>query len=140
MRPGIDVFHKRLRFELRDDLAHTAHFMEVQPEWPMDLYDQDRSFTDMMAEAFEVHSLKDIPRSIRKYARGITGQQSLVYIRHAPVRSKRIMNPDTLKDYLIWWERNFVPLLQDRVYALLTVSFEVDNPARFQSYIKKRNY
>jgi hypothetical protein len=129
---GISLFHKRLKVELQEDLATRAHFLEVRPAWPMDLYDPDRSFADMMCGAFDVHSLQDIPHCIRAHTRGATGRQTLVYVRHQPVRSKNVMNPRILKTYMEWWDRKFAPLLEDRTYALLTVSFEVSNPAKFR--------
>jgi hypothetical protein len=129
---GIEIFHKRLRVELQQDLAADTHFVEVQPEWPMDYHDPNRSFSDMLCEVFDVRSLQDIPRGIRAYTRGATGRKALVYVRHQPVRSKNIMNPHLLKTYLEWWDRTFVPLLGESYYALLTVSFEVDNPAKFR--------
>lgn len=129
---GVDIFHKRLRVELREDISSNAHFLEVQPEWPMDLYDPERSFADMMCEAFDVHSLPDIPRSIRAHTRGATGRQTLVYIRHQPVRSTQLINPRTLKSYLNWWDKTFAPLLTEHFYGLLTVSFVVNNPPKFR--------
>lgn len=129
---GIELFHKRLRVELQQDLASETHFLEVQPEWPMDYFDPDRSFADMLCEAFNVHELRDIPRSIRNTTRGASGRLTLVYVRHQPVRSKHVMDPQLLKRYLEWWDRTFVPLLGDHTYALLTVSFEVNNPPRFR--------
>lgn len=129
---GIEVFHRRLRIELQQDLAHDTQFLEVLPEWPMDYLDPARSFADMLCEAFDVRALRDIPRSIRTLTRGVTGRQALVYVRHQPVYSKHVMNPHLLKTYLEWWDQTFVPLLGEHHYALLTVSFEVDNPARFR--------
>lgn len=129
---GIDLFHKRLRIELQDDLDTQAHFYEVRPEWPMDYAEPNRSFADMLTEAFDVHALQDIPRSIRSYTRGAVGRQTLVYVRHQPVKSKHTLNPRLLKAYLTWWDQVFAPLLQERCYALLTISFEVNNPIKFR--------
>jgi len=144
---GVDLFHWRLTVELREHLATHAHFLQINPDWPMDLYDPDRSFSDMMCDAFQrefvkfdVRSLKDIPDCIRAYTRGARGRQTLVYVRHQPVRSKLVMNPRTLCTYLQWWDREFVPLLKDRFYALLTVSFVVDNSARFHKVVEPYLY
>jgi hypothetical protein len=132
---GVDIFHKRLRVELREDISTHAHFLEVQPEWPMDLYHPERSFADMLCEAFDVRSLPDIPRCIRAHTRGATGRQTLVYVRHQPVRSAQLINPRTLKAYLNWWDKTFAPLLSEHFYGLLTVSFVVNNPARFRKAV-----
>ncbi|MFQ5632585.1 MAG: hypothetical protein ACE5I1_27775, partial [bacterium] len=129
---GIDLFHKRLKVELQEDLANHAHFREIRPAWPMDLQDPDRSFEDMLTEAFDVQSFRDIPRCIRSYTRGASGRQTLVYIRHQPVFSSELINPWRLKQYLLWWDRKFVPFLKDQFYGLLTVSFVVKNPAKFR--------
>ncbi len=129
---GIELFHKRLRVELQQDLASDSHFFEVQPEWPMEYYDPDRSFADMLCEAFDVRSIRDIPTRIRAATRGATGRQVLIYVRHQAVRSKHMMNPGLLKIYLDWWDRTVIPLLGNQSYVLLTVSFEVGNPAKFR--------
>jgi hypothetical protein len=85
----------------------------------------------MLCEVFDVQALADIPQSIRKHTLGATGRQTLVYVRHQPVRSAKLFNPRTLKEYLNWWDRKFVPLLKEQCYALLTVSFVVSNPDKF---------
>ena len=48
------------------------------------------------------------------------------------------MNPRLLKTYLTWWDKTFAPLLQDRYYALLTISFEVNNPMNFRRALLER--
>ncbi len=132
---GVELFHKRLKVELREDLLDLAHFEEITPEWPMDLGDPERSFEDMMCEAFNALSFQDIPQIIRSYTRGASGLLTLIYIRHQPVRSKKLINPRTFKKYLVWLDDKFAPMLKKRYYALLTVSFMVDNPAKFNEAI-----
>lgn len=132
---GVELFHRRLRVELQQDLGSNTHVHEVLPAWPLEFSDPDRSFADMMSEAFDVQSLRDIPGCIRAYTRGATGRQTLIYVRHEPVHSTRVMNPGLLKAYLEWWDRTFVPMMGSHTYALLTVSFEVNNPAKFRRAI-----
>ncbi|MBN1479310.1 hypothetical protein JXA70_03450 [candidate division KSB1 bacterium] len=137
---GVELFHQRLRVQLRGHVSGNTLFGEIRPEWPMDLFDPqrafelykpERSFSDMLSNAFDVKRLTDIPAAIRAHTRGETGRQILVYIRHQPVRSTKIFNPKSLKAYLKWWDEVFAPLLTQHVYALLTVSFIVKNPAKF---------
>jgi hypothetical protein len=85
----------------------------------------------MLAEAFAVPTLDQIPNRIRAENRGVSGRRTLVYVRHQPVRSARLVNPGVLKTYLEWWDCNFAPLLEGEVYALLGVSFVVGNPHKF---------
>lgn len=134
---GVELFHTRLRFELQQDLGSNTHFHEITPAWPMDFADPARSFEDMLSAAFDVKALRDIPGCLRARTRGATGSQTLVYVRHEPVRSQKTMTPRLLKTYLEWWAREVVPLLgsHSHAYALLTVSFEVNNPARFRDAI-----
>lgn len=133
---GVDLFHRRLRVELQQDLSGHAHFIQVNPTWPGHLYNPDQSFKDMLSEAFDVHSFADIPRAIRNHTRSATGRQVLVYVCHQPVSSRAIINPRSLKDYLAWWDKQFTPLLKKHYYSLLTVSFIVKNPAKFHKAVQ----
>jgi hypothetical protein len=136
---GIDIFHKRLTVDLREDLPARAHFLEIKPEWPAEYHNPERSFADMMCEAFDVARLEDIPGKIRSKTRGAAGKQTLVYVRHQPVRSKNVLDPAHLKQYIIWWDKKFAPLLENRVFSLLTVSFEVNIPVRFYDSLVNRD-
>lgn len=129
---GIETFHRRLRVELEHDLGSNTFMKEVSPEWPMEYANPERSFADMLCEAFDVQSLRQIPAALRGVTRGATGRQVLVYVRHAPVRSKAVMNPALLKRYLTWWDTELAPLLERHTHILLTVSFEVENAPKFR--------
>lgn len=128
---GVEIFHERLKVGLREGLPE-VFLEEVRPEWPRDLHRWDYSFRDMLTEAFGVNSLHDIPVSLRAKTQGAYGKQTLVYVRHQPVPSnKHLINPKTYRHYLEWWDAEFVPLLERPQFALLGVSFIVENPARF---------
>ncbi|MCP4110227.1 MAG: hypothetical protein GY749_32680 [Desulfobacteraceae bacterium] len=134
---GMETFHQRLNIELREDLANT-HVYEVRPEWPADLLTPHRSFSDMLTEVFEVSSLEDIPARIRSKTYGAFGKQTLVYVRHQPVKSAKLINPKSLKIYLEWWDSVFAPLLESNQFGLLGISFIVKNPSKFQSIILEK--
>lgn len=135
---GVEIFHERLKVELREDLPEVS-IEEVRPEWPMDLHNCHRSFSDMLTEAFRVNSLHDVAASLRAKIQGASGKQTLVYVRHQPVTSSRhLINPKTYKDYLEWWDSHFVPLLEQRQFGLLAVSFEVENPAKFEKAMEEK--
>ncbi len=134
---GVDIFHERLKVCLGKDLNNTS-FYEVTPEWPSELEIPSRSFKDMLLEAFEVSELEMIPGRIRAMTGGQSGKQTLVYVRHKPVKSKKIMNPRALKDYLEWWDSVLVPLLGSNQFALLGISFVVDKPLQFSKAVEKR--
>jgi len=142
---GLDLFHQRLKVELRDDISNVRLY-EVRPRWPDDLHKPSRSFKDMLLEAFEVISLDDIPGRIRTQTQGESGRQTLVYVRHQPVplpndpKKPAIIKPDVLRTYLEWWDCNFVPLLhrETDAFGLLGVSFEVHNPPKFLEVLTKK--
>ncbi|MCP4406518.1 MAG: hypothetical protein GY807_01915, partial [Gammaproteobacteria bacterium] len=121
---GIEIFHQRLNVELREHLPN-AFLFEVRPQWPLELSRPHISFRDMMLEVFEVNYLEDIPARIRAKTHGASGIRSLIYVRHQPVSSTKLINPKTLKVYLEWWNSTFVPLLERQQFALLGVSFIV---------------
>ncbi|MCP4378780.1 MAG: hypothetical protein GY794_21710, partial [bacterium] len=132
---GIEIFHQRLNVELREDLSD-AFVYEVRPAWPLELANYHHSFKSMMLEVFEVDSLEEIPAHIRSKTRGTFGKQTLLYVRHQPVTSTKVINPKTLKSYLEWWNALFIPLLRGtQTHALLGVSFIVKNPPKFRSLI-----
>ncbi|MBI1925883.1 hypothetical protein HYR99_16735 [Candidatus Poribacteria bacterium] len=131
---GIELFHERLNVQLREELGDT-YLYEVRPRWPVELDNIHRSFADMLTEAFEVNELGDIPARIRSKTSGAFGKQTLVYVRHEPVTSSKVMNPGTLKEYLLWWDTTFIPTLESGQFSLLGVSFIVNNPPRFHEHV-----
>lgn len=127
---GIEIFYQRLTMELRESLGNVFVY-EVRPEWPMEFADFHRSCADMLLEAFGVNELAAIPARIRAHTAGARGVQTLVYIRHQPVRSPKILDSGKFQRYLEWWDSNFAPLLEPHQFALLGVSFLVNNPVGF---------
>ncbi len=136
---GIEVFHKRVWVELREDLSNTFVY-PVRPAWPPHLENYDTAFGGMLARTFEVAALEDIPGRIRSESYGESGKQTLVYVRHEPVRAANLINPASLKGYVEWWDNEFVPKLQKNQFALLCVSFIVKNPPAFVEYMEKEKF
>jgi hypothetical protein len=132
---GVDLFHHRLTVELREKLKD-VYFYEVRPEWPPHFYEPANSFEEALKEAFEVDDLQDIPGRIRDKSGGVSGKQTLVYVRHRPVYSRKIFNTKLLKQYIDWWDCCFAPLLNGHPYfALLGISFVVNNPPKFRDIL-----
>ncbi len=131
---GVDMFHQRLKVEFQESLSDTCVY-EVCPEWPLELHNPGWSFRDMLAEAFGVDDFEGIPFQIRSKTHGAFGTQTLIYVRHQPVASSKLINPKVLKMYLEWWNSNFARLLGKQQFALLSVSFVVKNPPKFRSLI-----
>ncbi|MCI5146824.1 MAG: hypothetical protein D3923_15195, partial [Candidatus Electrothrix sp. AR3] len=139
---GVDIFHRRLSVELQEKLADTVLY-KVLPEWPDDLYDPDRSFRDMLCQAFEVDTLHHIPGRIRSFSRGLSGKKVLVYLCHRPVVSRQKsepirFEPKNIQLYLDWWNRVFLPLLPENAHALLGISYHAKNPTKFYDFLVKR--
>ncbi|MCW5213104.1 hypothetical protein VU04_09370 [Desulfobulbus sp. TB] len=95
---GLEIFHRRLSVELQEKLLETAVYA-VTPEWPDDLHDPDRSFSDMFCQAFDVESLDHIPARIRTFSRGMSSRKVLVYLCHRPVTSRDIFDPKNIRLY-----------------------------------------
>lgn len=127
---GIETFHQRLNVGLRESLDNTFVY-EVRPVWPLEFTQFHRSCQDMLTEAFSVNELQAIPARIRAKTAGASGKQTLVYMRHQPVASPKILNSENFQTYLEWWDNEFARLLEPNQFALLGVSFLVDNPTRF---------
>lgn len=124
--------------ELQERLRET-HIYEVLPEWPTDLAQPHRSFSDMMCEAFAVETLDHVPGRIRTENRGVSGRSTLVYVNHRPVLSSKLINTAAYRKYLEWWDCNFAPLLEAQTYALLGVSFVVSQPANFKLAVEAKD-
>ena len=136
---GIEIFHRRLWVELREDLMNNVFIYQVKPAWPMHLENYHRAFSEMIRQAFKVSTLEDIPARIRKESQGTYGKQTLVYLRHEPVRSPRLINPAALKEYIRWWDKEMTKLLDRKQFALVSVSFLVKNPPAFVEYMEAQH-
>jgi hypothetical protein len=134
---GVDLFHQRLTVELGEKLSDVSLY-EVQPEWPMAFDNPIRACEAMLTQVFNVNTLDDIPARIRTQSRGVSGRQTLVYVRHRPVASPKLFNPAMLKAYLEWWDICFAPLLEGPVFAVLGVSFIVGKPLTFHKVLTER--
>ena len=134
---GLEIFHRRLSVELQEKLIDTAVY-DVTPEWPDDLHNPDRSFSDMFCQAFDIESLDHIPARIRTFSRGISGRKVLVYLCHRPVTSRYIFDPKNIRLYLNWWNCTFLPLLPENAHALLGVSYHAKKPASFYNFLVKK--
>lgn len=134
---GLEIFHRRLSVELQEKLTDTAVY-EVTPEWPDDLYDPARSFSDMFCQAFDVSTLEHIPGRIREFARGVSDRKTLVYLCHRPVTSKYVFHPKKIRLYLDWWNRTFLPLAPENVHVLLGISYYAQKPGDFYNFLVKK--
>ncbi|MCI5211083.1 MAG: hypothetical protein D3910_20375 [Candidatus Electrothrix sp. ATG2] len=134
---GLEIFHRRLSVELQEKLDDTVVY-KVTPEWPAELEDPDRSFSDMLCQAFEVENLDHIPGRIRTFSRGISGRKILVYLCHRPVTSRYIFDPKKIQLYLDWWNRKFLPLVPENAHALLGISYHAKNPEKFYDFLVKK--
>ncbi|CAK8720601.1 hypothetical protein GKODMF_12190 [Candidatus Electrothrix gigas] len=134
---GLEIFHRRLSVELQEKLSETAVYA-VTPEWPDDLHDPARSFSDMFCHAFEVESLDHIPARIRTFSRRMGGGRELVYLCHRPVTSKYVFDPKNIRLYLDWWNGKFLPLVPENAHVLLGISYYAKNPAKFHDFLVKK--
>jgi hypothetical protein len=126
---GIELFHERLNVELLQMPAEIS-FHKVNPDWPDESLERRRSFEDMMAEAFEVQTLEDVPGRIRGWTRSDPRRPALVYICHQPLRRGGRVHPAEMGDYLEWWDRAFAARLEEAgAFGLLGVSFITSKPA-----------
>ncbi len=131
---GLELFHNRLKVELQEKLIG-AILYEVKPEWPTDMEDPDRSFRDMLKQAFGISTLEHLGGRIRTHTRSVSGRQTLVYIRHRPVASAYTFDPKYIRTYLQWFNINVVAKLPEQTYTLLGISYEVKNPAEFRKLL-----
>ncbi len=130
---GVEIFHKRLYLELKEELPN-VHVHQVRPRWPQHLESYHDAFEDVLTEALDVNHLDDVAGRLRHESNGKT---TLLYVRHEPVLSANLINPESLKEYVRWWDAEFARLLEENQYGLLSVSFIVDNPPAFLQCVKE---
>ncbi|MCI5150990.1 MAG: hypothetical protein D3916_16675 [Candidatus Electrothrix sp. MAN1_4] len=135
---GLEIFHRRLSVELQEKLGNTV-VQEISPEWPEDLNDPARSFSDMLCHAFDVSTFNHIPARIREFACGVSGRKTLVYLCHRPVTSKYIFHPKKIRLYLDWWNRTFLPLVPEGAHVLLGISYYAKKPGDFYNFLVKKS-
>ena len=135
---GVEIFHKRVWVELREDLTNTFVYT-IRPAWPLHLESYQTSFSHVLSKAFQVNTIEDIPGRIRSESQGESGKQTLVYVRHEPVRATNLINPESLKNYIDWWDKEVVSKLHKDQFALLCVSFIVKNPPLFAECIENEH-
>jgi len=133
---GVELFHERLEFELRNELSNKDITPEIRkPAWPDDFAVPYISFKDMYCECFEVGSIEDIPLRLQKTSNPYT----LLYICHEPIQSSRI-DEKCLKDYLEWWDEQVIYHLKNsQIFGLLGISFVVDDPSAFYDKFSSLN-
>ncbi len=131
---GVETFHERLLVELQEELK-SIYVHQVCPRWPEHFPENYHdAFSDILTEALKVNTVEDIPARLRNESHG---RPTLLYVRHEPVRSRQLINPQSLKWYVRWWDQKLAPLLEKKQFALLTVSFLVSNPQAFLEYMEE---
>jgi hypothetical protein len=149
---GVDLFHERISEQLKSELQEIGtkvRFYEVKPEWPALQTDKfSDELKNVFEDAFSVAEFERIPDRIRTKMNEATGDDKskpiLLYVRHSPVTSRQLFNEEKLKDYLDWWDWNFVrllkkdPELQQIIFALVGVSFIVDEPDEFKNNLDRK--
>jgi len=140
---GVEIFHQRLTIDLQEKLANTR-LIERRPEWSaMFLEDNlDDNFEKMLAQAFEISNLDSVSAKIRELNRGSPASKTLIYVRHEPIifnfTDETKFNPNYLTAYLEWWNHRFIAQLPPSCHALLGLSYQVEQPARFSTGLSKR--
>jgi|UPI00036420B2 hypothetical protein len=133
---GVEMFHERLHHEL--DVAFTAAAVHtLRPRWPDHLHRSHESFSHMICEVFDAVRLEDVAAEIRRLSDHQGKKQTLIYLCHEPVFGKALMNPKTLRDYMLWLDLALVPQLNHDQYLLVCTSFVVGNTTNFMTAVDK---
>ena len=127
---GLNIFHRRLDVELREEL-HDTDVYPIFPVWPEEMADPHRSLSEMICKAFEVPTPASIPGRIRTDGCRTAGNPVLVYICHEPLQTPERFHPKYISTYLKWWANEFLPLLPESAFALLGFSYATNQPENF---------
>lgn len=121
---GVDQFYQRLKLEMQDHFPDVALY-EVTPAWPQELHNFNRSLSDMLAEAFEVASIAEIPSAISSRMASRSASRAVAYIRH-PVLSgeTQLSDPTQLQNYLEWLDKNIAAEAGENTCLLIGFGLE----------------
>ncbi len=128
---GMNIFHRRLAVELQEDLVD-VEVIPVYPQWPDDMHNPHRSFSDMICQALEISSLEHVTVEIRAQSSQTAGIGTLVYLCHTPLQSPKRFHPTYIDTYLTWWADQLLPRLPENSHAVLGMSYETMKPKHFR--------
>lgn len=124
---GVDVFHERLRKEMKDFWHHKIALWDETIQWPEYTDRIEKSFEEKFCEVFNVSDLNDIPTVMGNLLPYSSGRTRFALIDHLPIeigKTKRF-SPKILKSYLNWWTNRLVPAFPEDIFILLGISFIV---------------
>jgi hypothetical protein len=121
---GIDQFYHRLEIELHDGFQDVALY-QIAPAWPLELHNFHRSISDMVAQAFEVADMSEVPDKIRfeKTKKGV--HRTLVYVRHPVLTGEMALSDaNQFRNYLEWLDKNLTSKVDESTCLLIGFGFE----------------
>ena len=133
---GLNIFHRRLEVELREELEG-LDVCPFCPRWPDEMENPRRSLEEMMCRAFDVPALAHIAGRIRTCGSSSAGTPVLVYICHKPLEDPMHFHPKYISTYLKWWGNEFLSHLPENAFALLGFSYETTQPKNFRKALYK---
>ncbi|MCL4207421.1 MAG: hypothetical protein KJ000_33475 [Pirellulaceae bacterium] len=143
---GLDLFHQRLRTQFRKRLPQVC-LLEYRPHWPDVLGAKDLSHEDVYGtlgelyqKTFGVQTLSDVQRAILRAA-DPQCPKTLVYIRHAVLTPRQVLNLRFLEDYVCWWDQMLPRMLGPGQFALLGISYQAapgEDPETFQHLVAEQ--
>jgi len=143
---GLDLFHQRLKIQLRNRLHQEVCLLEYRPHWPDDLgttatsYDVYPSPVEMYRRAFQVRDLSDIGGQVRQAA-DPQCPKKVVYIRHQVLTPRQALNLQFLQDYLSWWDATLPHMLGPGQFGLLGISYQAgrgEDPEDFHDFVARQ--
>lgn len=132
---GVDVFHERLRKEMKDFWQHKIALWDETIHWPEYTDGIEESFEERFCEVFNVSDLNDIPTAMGKLLPYSSNRTRFALIDHLPIeigKTKRF-SPNILKSYMNWWANRLVPIFPEDIFILLGISFVV-SPDRIDTF------
>ncbi len=133
---GLQQFYQRIEAELPSDLPDFK-VIPIRPSWPIEYYNFSRSVGDMLAQAFGICDLEELPAKIDAISSG-GKRQIILYLQHPPITPEMNFSLGMLRWYLEWLDHNFAGILPDNVYGLTGFSFMVRKPETFKWAVLER--
>lgn len=142
---GVDLFHERVPLDLRA-LRLNVQVAHCRMDWPVAAIPHHQTYAECLLAGLR-HSatslarapegLEGIPRFLDQLA-GQTGKRTLLHLRLKTINPETRMSPGKLGEFLEWWQEQVLPALKPaRIQTLMTLGFELPNPAAMPQAFEK---
>ena len=134
---GVEAFHERVCYELREKTGHYAEFKSHELVWPDDPDDLIDSLDEIFCATMGVQSMEHVSgaRYFTQEFRQTRGRERLLYLHVRTFNVRNLCDPnhprwrsDWIEQLLAWCAHHVLQALPRDVRLVMGLSFEVSQP------------